>query len=43
VNAGLAGVAVAAGNTIIADAADVIAAADRGKIFVVGVSQDPAP
>jgi UDP-2,3-diacylglucosamine hydrolase len=42
VNAGLAGVAVAAGNTIIADAADVIAAADRGKIFVVGVSQDPA-
>jgi DUF1009 family protein len=43
VNAGLAGVAVAAGNTIIADAAEVIAAADRGKIFVVGVSQDPAP
>ena len=43
VNAGLAGVAVAAGNTIIADAAEVIAAADRAKIFVVGVSQDPAP
>jgi DUF1009 family protein len=43
VAAGLAGVAVAAGNTIIADAAEVIAAADRAKIFVVGVSQDPAP
>ena len=43
VNAGLAGVAVAAGNTIIADAAEVISAADRGKIFVVGVSQSPAP
>jgi UDP-2,3-diacylglucosamine hydrolase len=43
VNAGLAGVAVAAGNTIIADAAEVIAAADRGKIFVVGVAEDPAP
>jgi DUF1009 family protein len=43
VNAGLAGVAVAAGNTIIADAAEVIAAADRAKIFVVGMSQDPAP
>jgi UDP-2,3-diacylglucosamine hydrolase len=43
VNAGLAGVAVAAGNTIIADAAEVIGAADRGKIFVVGVSQGLAP
>jgi DUF1009 family protein len=43
VNAGLAGVAVAAGNTIIADAAETIAAADRATIFVVGVSQDPAP
>ena len=42
INAGLAGVAVAAGNTIIADAADVIAAADRAKIFVVGVPQGPA-
>jgi DUF1009 family protein len=35
--AGLAGIAVAAGDTIIADAAEVIAAADRAKIFVVGV------
>lgn len=43
VAAGLSGVAVAAGNTIITDAAEVIAAADRAKIFVVGVSQDPAP
>jgi DUF1009 family protein len=42
VNAGLAGVAVAAGNTIVADAAETIAAADRATIFVVGVSQDPA-
>jgi DUF1009 family protein len=42
-NAKLAGIAVAAGNTIIADAAEAIAAADRAKIFVVGVSQDPAP
>jgi DUF1009 family protein len=42
-NAGLAGVAVAAGNTIIADAAEVIAAADRAKIFLVGVSQGTAP
>jgi DUF1009 family protein len=41
--AGLAGVAVAAGNTIIADATETIAAADRDKIFVVGVSQHPAP
>ncbi len=36
--AGLAGIAVAAGETIIADAAEVIAAADRAKIFVVGVN-----
>lgn len=36
--AGLAGIAVAAGDTMIADAPDVIAAADRAKIFVVGVS-----
>lgn len=42
-NAGLAGVAVAARNTIIADAGEVIAAADRAKIFVVGVSQGSAP
>ncbi len=42
-NAGLAGVAVAAGNTIIADAAAVVAAADRAKIFLVGVSARSAP
>jgi hypothetical protein len=35
--AGLAGIAVAAGSTIMAEAADVIAAADRAGIFVVGV------
>jgi DUF1009 family protein len=40
--AGLAGVAVAAGSTIIAEAAEVTAAADRAKIFIVGVS-DGAP
>jgi UDP-2,3-diacylglucosamine hydrolase len=40
--AGLAGIAVAAGNTIIAEAAEVIAAADRAGIFVVGVVQDEA-
>jgi UDP-2,3-diacylglucosamine hydrolase len=41
--AGLAGVAVAAGNTIIADATETIVAADRAKIFIVGVSPGPAP
>ena len=40
--AGLAGVAVAAGSTIIAEAAEVTAAADREKIFVVGVREDAA-
>jgi UDP-2,3-diacylglucosamine hydrolase len=40
--AGLAGVAVAAGSTIIAEAAEVIAAADREKIFVAGVAEDAA-
>ena len=40
--AGLAGVAVAAGNTIIADAADVVAAADRAGLFIVGVPEDRA-
>lgn len=35
--AGLAGIAVAAGSTIIADAAEAIAAADRAGIFLVGV------
>jgi UDP-2,3-diacylglucosamine hydrolase len=38
-SAGLAGIAVAAGSTIIAEAAAVIAAADRAKIFVVGADQ----
>ena len=40
--AGLAGVAVAAGSTIIADAAEVIAIAERQKIFVAGVAEDTA-
>jgi hypothetical protein len=40
--AGLAGVAVAAGSSIIAEAAEVIAAADREKIFVAGVGEDAA-
>lgn len=35
--AGLAGVAVAAGNTIIADAAEAVAAADNAGIFIIGV------
>jgi len=37
--AGLAGLAVAAGGTIIAEVPDVIAAADRAKIFLVGVGE----
>jgi DUF1009 family protein len=37
--AGLAGIAVAAGNTIIADAAETIAAADTAGIFIVGVPE----
>ncbi len=40
--AGLAGVAVAAGSTIIAEAAEVIAAADRAKIFFIGVKEGAA-
>jgi DUF1009 family protein len=40
--AGLAGVAVAAGSTIIAEATEVIAMADREKIFVAGVGEDTA-
>ena len=40
--AGLAGVAVAAGSTIMVEAAEVIAMADREKIFVAGVSEDTA-
>jgi UDP-2,3-diacylglucosamine hydrolase len=38
-SAGLAGLAVAAGSTIIAEAEAAIAAADRGKIFVIGVHE----
>jgi len=40
--AGLAGIAVAAGQTIIADATEVIAAADRAGIFVTAVPESPA-
>jgi UDP-2,3-diacylglucosamine hydrolase len=38
--AGLAGIAVAAGQTIIAEPVDVIAAADRADVFVVGMPED---
>ena len=38
--AGLAGIAVAAGHTIIAEPAETIAAADRAGIFLVGVGGD---
>jgi UDP-2,3-diacylglucosamine hydrolase len=38
--AGLAGLAVAAGGTIRADAAELIAAADRANIFFFGVRED---
>lgn len=41
--AGLAGLAVAAGSAIVAEPALVSAAADRAKIFFVGVSGDAAP
>ena len=40
--AGLAGIAVTAGSTMIAEAQAAIAAADRDKIFVVGV-REPSP
>jgi hypothetical protein len=40
--AGLAGVAVAAGSTIIVEAAEVIAIAEREKIFVAGIGEDAA-
>ena len=40
--AGLAGLAVAAGNAIVTDLADVIAAADRAGIFIAGVREDAA-
>lgn len=41
-SAGLAGVAVTAGSTMIAEAEAAIAAADREKIFVIGV-REPRP
>jgi UDP-2,3-diacylglucosamine hydrolase len=41
--AGLAGLAVAAGGTIIADALKTIAAADRARIFLLGVREGAAP
>ncbi len=40
--AGMAGLAVTAGSTIIAEAAEVIAIADRAKIFLIGVREDMA-
>ena len=40
--AGLAGIALAADNTIMADAEEVVAAADRAKIFLVGVPEGGA-
>jgi DUF1009 family protein len=40
--AGLAGVAVTAGSSVIAEPAEAAAAADREKIFVVGVPEDTA-
>jgi DUF1009 family protein len=40
--AGLAGIAVAAGGTIVVEAAEVIVAADRAGIFIAGVRQGAA-
>jgi UDP-2,3-diacylglucosamine hydrolase len=37
--AGLAGIAVAAGSTIIAEPSEVVTAADRAKIFLIGVGE----
>lgn len=42
VKAGLAGIAVAAGDTMMADPGEVIAAADRAKMFLVGVPEGGA-
>jgi UDP-2,3-diacylglucosamine hydrolase len=39
--AGLAGVAVTAGSTIVADPNEVSASADREKIFIAGVPEEP--
>jgi UDP-2,3-diacylglucosamine hydrolase len=41
--AGLAGIAVAAGNTMMADASEVVAAADRAGIFLFGMPEGGAP
>ncbi len=41
--AGLAGIAVVAANTIIADAAEVVAAADRADMFLIGVAEVVPP
>jgi len=41
--AGLAGLAVVAGSTIIAESATVMAAADRAELFLVGVSKASVP
>jgi UDP-2,3-diacylglucosamine hydrolase len=41
--AGLAGVAVTAGSTLIARPTEVIAAADRANVFLVGVSEVASP
>jgi DUF1009 family protein len=41
--AGLAGIAVVAGQTIVAEPARVMAAADTANIFLVGVREDAAP
>jgi UDP-2,3-diacylglucosamine hydrolase len=43
VGAGLAGIAVVAGTTIVAEAERIAAAADRAKIFVVGINSDGTP
>jgi hypothetical protein len=39
--AGLAGVAVVAGSTIVAEMDQLVAAADRAQIFVIGVTSGP--
>ncbi len=41
--AGLTGIAIEAGATLVLDCDAVIAAADRAGIFVVGVAADAAP
>lgn len=41
-SAGLAGIAVIAGETVVAEANQLIAAADRAGLFVVGIPAEPA-